>query len=171
MNPLILVTGGVKSGKSRFAANCLEGFTDKPLIIATARRLDSEFSARIDRHIQSRPEHWSSIEAPLDLPEQLVMNQQPLLVDCIGVWLTNILVEQPDQLEERVAALLSALEQRSASTVLVSNEVGLGVIGTDSLTRQYIDQLGLLNQAIAERASHVVISICGLPQWLKGTPF
>lgn len=169
MKPLILVTGGVKSGKSRFASDCLSALTETPLLIATARRLDGEMSARIDRHIAERPAHWQTIEAPIELPQTLGQQSQPVLVDCLGVWLTNLLIEQPDTLEAQIDALLQALESRSEATVLVSNECGLGVIGMDSLTRQYVDQLGLLNQAIAQRASHVVISISGIPQWLKGT--
>ncbi len=171
MNPLILVTGGIKSGKSRFAMSCLERITPEPLVIATSRRLDDEISARIDRHIADRPDHWRCVEAPIDLPNQLLLSQQPLLVDCLGVWITNLLIEQPEQIDQQTEALLAALEQRQYATVLVSNESSLGVIASDRLTRQFVDRLGLLNQAIAQRASHVVFSISGLPQWLKGEPF
>ena len=170
MTPLILVTGGVKSGKSQFAADCLSALTEQPLIIATARRLDAELSARIDRHLAARPKHWQTLEAPIALPEALANEPRPALVDCLGVWLTNILFEQPQTLEQQIAELIDALQQRTAATVLVSNECGLGVIGADAFTRNYVDQLGLLNQAVARYASHVVLTVAGLPQWLKGEP-
>ncbi|EAR08123.1 bifunctional adenosylcobinamide kinase/adenosylcobinamide-phosphate guanylyltransferase [Reinekea blandensis] len=169
MPELILVTGGVKSGKSRLAADCLTHLTPTPTLIATARRTDSEMSARIDRHIADRDERWQTIETPLHLADALIRCSQPVLVDCLGVWLTNLLIETPEQMEEAILQFLQALDQRSAATVLVSNESSLGIIGADALTRRYIDELGLLNQSVARKASHVVMSIVGLPQWLKGT--
>lgn len=170
MPELILVTGGVKSGKSRLAMNCLTRLTTTPTLIATARRTDAEMSARIDRHIADRDDHWHTLEAPLQLPEALANTPAPVLVDCMGVWLTNVLVEVPDQTHSFIDQLLHALDNRTYATVLVSNESSLGVIGADALTRRCIDELGLLNQALARRASHVVMSVVGLPQWLKGSP-
>lgn len=170
MTELILITGGVKSGKSQLAMRCLSTFTSQPCLLATARRTDDEMSQRIDRHIADRGQHWQTIETPLALPEALEEHRRPLLVDCLGVWLTNILVEQPHQLESRRSDLLTALRARAHPTVLVTNESGLGVIGANALTRRFIDELGLMNQAIAQQASHVALSVVGIPQWLKGQP-
>jgi len=125
-------------------------------------------SARIDRHIADRPEHWSSIETPIELPSALIEHQQPLLIDCLGVWLTNILVEQPNALPHYKEALLASLIQRTTATVIISNESGLGVIGASALTRQFVDELGLLNQQIAQLADHMAMSISGQTLWLKG---
>ncbi len=168
MSATVFVLGGVKSGKSRLGMQCLEAITDQPLLLATARHTDAEMSERIARHVADRPDHWHCLECPLDLPETLASQNRPLLVDCIGVWLTNVLVEQPDQLHTRTDALLSALAARTQDTVIISNESSLGVIGASALTRQFIDQQGLLNQRIAQLADHVAMTIAGQPLWLKG---
>lgn len=169
MTNLTLITGGVKSGKSRLGSELLEQRTTTPLLIATASRTDAELSARIDRHISERNSHWQCIEAPLTLPLTLMENDRPLLVDCLGTWLTNLLVEQPETLESEVKALLGALESRQSATILISNECGLGVIGADALTRRFVDQQGLLNQAIASIADQVCFCVAGIPSWIKGT--
>jgi len=171
MQPIVFISGGVKSGKSNLAYQCLESLTEAPTLIATARRTDTEMSARIDRHIQDRAGHWSTVEAPIELPDALIDNtQRPIVVDCLGVWITNILIEHPDKLDEFKESLLASLNHRQAPTVFVSNECGLGVIGSDSLTRKFVDEVGLLNQKIAEQATHVAFTVSGLPMWLKGKP-
>jgi adenosylcobinamide kinase/adenosylcobinamide-phosphate guanylyltransferase len=172
MQELYLITGGVKSGKSSLGLKVLATLTDKPMLIATARRTDAEMSQRIDHHIASRPNHWVCAEYPLDLPQALKEYDCPLLVDCLGVWLTNVLVEQPETLASYKSNLIESLKHRNAATVIISNESGLGVIGADSLTRTFVDELGLLNQDIAKLAQHKAFCISGQPLWLKGTsPF
>jgi adenosylcobinamide kinase/adenosylcobinamide-phosphate guanylyltransferase len=172
MNDLTLITGGVKSGKSSLGLKCLDELSQHPLLLATARRTDNEMSARIDRHIEDRPNHWQCIECPIDLPNALIEYEQPLLVDCLGTWLTNVLVEQPDNLKHHTSDLIESLKQRTSATVLISNESGLGVIGADALTRQFVDELGLLNQKIAKMSHHQAFCISGQPLWLQGTaPF
>ncbi|WP_187265522.1 bifunctional adenosylcobinamide kinase/adenosylcobinamide-phosphate guanylyltransferase [Reinekea thalattae] len=166
---ITLVLGGIKSGKSKTGMNCIEQITDQPCIIATARRTDGEMGQRIDQHIAERGEHWQCIEAPLALADALTASQGPVLVDCLGTWVTNLLIEQPDQLQAEIDKLLSALIQRTDDTVLISNESGLGVIGIDKITRQFVDQLGLLNQAIASHAQRVCFCVAGIENWLKDT--
>ena len=168
MSAIIFITGGVKSGKSRLGLQCLDALTKQPLLLATARRTDDEMSARIDRHIADRPSHWQAIETPIELPTALQQYQQPLLIDCLGVWLTNLLVEQPDNLASHKQAFLTALKARKTDTVVISNESGLGVIGASALTRRFVDELGLLNQDIAHIADHMALSISGQTLWLKG---
>jgi adenosylcobinamide kinase/adenosylcobinamide-phosphate guanylyltransferase len=172
VNDIYFITGGVKSGKSKLGMACTEALTQSPILLATARRTDDEMSVRIDKHIADRPNHWQSFESPLELPELIQKTQGALLVDCLGVWLTNILVEQPHTLEERVSTLINTLEARNEATVLISNESGLGVIGADALTRRFVDEVGLMNQAVARSAANVAITFSGLPLWLKGkAPF
>mgnify|MGYP000610322585 CR=1 FL=1 len=168
MAQVVFVLGGVKSGKSRLGMQCLESLTDQPLLLATARHTDEEMSARIARHIADRPDHWDCIETPIELPQILQQHDRPLLIDCMGVWLTNLLVEQPDQLHNQIDKLMGALASRTADTVIISNESSLGVIGANSLTRRFIDEQGLLNQRIASTADHVAMTIAGQPLWLKG---
>ncbi len=139
-------------------------------MIATARHTDAEMTKRINHHILDRGDHWSTVEAPLELPECLMQNCDKIkVIDCLGVWLTNILVEQPERLAQRKQQLLCALSKQTATTLIVSNESGLGVIGADPLTRQFIDELGKLNQRIATQAESVVMTVSGLPLWLKGS--
>lgn len=168
---LMLVTGGVKSGKSRLAQSSADVLSKHPVMIATAQRLDDEFNERIQRHINERPKHWRTIEAPIELANTILNNpQETLVVDCIGVWLTNVLVETPEHLEKHIDELFSALKARTQPTIIVSNESGFGVIGGDSLTRKFVDELGLLNQRLAEQATHFVTNFSGYPIWLKGNP-
>jgi adenosylcobinamide kinase/adenosylcobinamide-phosphate guanylyltransferase len=167
---LVLVTGGVKSGKSQLASRCAEHLSDKPVMIATARRFDDEFNDRIQRHIDDRAKHWRTVETPIDLAQSLdELAEDTVVIDCLGVWLTNILVEIPDQLSDKKSELLDALVRRTAPTIVVSNESGFGVIGADPLTRLFVDELGLLNQAIVRHASHFATNFSGVPMWLKGT--
>ena len=168
---LMLVTGGVKSGKSQLAQRSAEALSKQPLMIATAQRLDGEFNARIQHHIDTRPDHWRTVEAPLELAKALAEHPKDVIVvDCVGVWLTNLLVETPDQRDTQVEQFIQVLKRRSEPTFIVSNESGFGVIGADSLTRQFIDELGLLNQKLAQLSTHFVTNFSGYPIWLKGNP-
>jgi adenosylcobinamide kinase/adenosylcobinamide-phosphate guanylyltransferase len=169
---LVLVTGGVKSGKSQLAYRCAESLSPTPVMIATARRFDNEFNDRIQRHIDDRPAHWQTIEAPIDLATSLIeQKNQTVVIDCLGVWLTNLLVEVPELRLEKTNQFLDALSRRTQPTIIVSNESGFGVIGADAITRQFVDELGLLNQTIAKRATHFATNFSGFPVWLKGNAF
>jgi adenosylcobinamide kinase/adenosylcobinamide-phosphate guanylyltransferase len=169
---LVLVTGGVKSGKSSLACRCADSFSENPILIATARRFDHEFNSRIQRHIEDRPAHWQTIEAPINLAVHLdTQADQTIVIDCIGVWLTNLLVEVPEQRNAKIDEFFEALSRRTSPTIIVSNESGFGVIGADALTRQFVDELGLLNQTIAKQATHFATNFSGFPVWLKGNAF
>jgi len=166
---LVLITGGVKSGKSTLACRCADSFSEAPIMIATARRFDHEFNARIQRHIDDRPAYWQTIEEPLNLAVHLdEQADQTVVIDCLGVWLTNLLVEIPDQRIAKTAEFMAALARRTQPTIIVSNESGFGVIGADGLTREFVDELGLLNQAVAKQATHFTTNFSGFPVWLKG---
>jgi adenosylcobinamide kinase/adenosylcobinamide-phosphate guanylyltransferase len=167
MTNITLITGGVKSGKSRLAMRLLEQESSTPCLIATARRTDTEMGKRIDHHIASRPDHWQCIETPLELPAALSRFQDAVVVDCLGTWLTNLLIEAPEQLDQHIHNLIDTLQQRTQPTILISNECGLGVIGADSLTRRFVDELGLLNQQISALATRVCLCVAGLEHWIK----
>lgn len=149
---------------------CLEAMTQSPQIIATARRIDDAMSQRIDRHQHDRGPHWRCVEAPIDLPAALAALEGPVLIDCLGVWLTNLLVETPATAKESINVFLDTLSHRQWPTVVVSNESGLGVIGADALTREFVDELGLLNQQVAKLATRMAFTVSGQPLWLKGQP-
>ena len=167
---LQLVLGGARSGKSRFAENQATASGLEVIYIATAQALDGEMRERIQHHIDSRPP-WPTVEEPIALARALVSADgvgRFLLVDCLTLWLTNLLLAEDAVFEREVAALMRVLPQLQAQVVLVSNEVGLGVIPMGELSRRYVDEAGRLNQRIAELADRVTFCAAGLPLTLKG---
>ncbi len=145
----------------------MQSFAPPYLYIATAQIFDAELEARVDLHRQRRGGDWQTLEAPFDLPQALRQAQQPVLVDCLSMWLSNLLLDERD-LGDETADLCAALEQAKGPIVLVSNEVGLGGISANALQRRFADALGLLNQRVAGMSERVVLVAAGLPLTLKG---
>jgi adenosylcobinamide kinase/adenosylcobinamide-phosphate guanylyltransferase len=170
-----LVTGGARSGKSRYAEALALQHSGSVLYVATAERYpdDAEFAERVRLHRERRPSHWVLAESGPELAATLAGHDAPgrlLLVDCLGMWLMRFFEGDdlnPHWPRER-AALLSALAELRGQAVLVSNEIGWGVVGGTKLTRRFVDELGWLNQAVAERCARVTLVACGLPLPLKG---
>lgn len=162
---ITLILGGARSGKSALAESLLP---QGGLYIATAEILDGEMQARIDLHQTRRGAVWTTLEAPLDLAGALLGSGQPALVDCLTLWTSNLLLAQRDASQE-VEDVIAALQTRSADTVLVANEVGLGIVPDNALARAFRDQAGLVNQKIAAIAGRVVFVAAGLPLVLKGS--
>lgn len=164
--PLTLILGGQRSGKSAYAESLI-GQARKAIYLATGQALDSEMSARIDAHRARRGNNWSTLEEPLDLASALKGIKQPVLIDSMAMWVANFLQAGRD-VEAETLALVQALESVKSAVVIVSDEVGLGVIPANPLARNFIDALGLANQKIAARAERVVMITAGLAQVLKG---
>ncbi len=168
---LELILGGARSGKSRFA-ECLAADSGLAVTyIATSQPLDGEMTERIAHHRERRPAHWTLVEEPLQLArllrEQAAANRC-LLVDCLTLWLTNLLMlDDAARLAEERDALLECLDGLPGRILLVSNETGLGVVPLGELTRRYVDEAGWLHQAVAERAQRVTFMVAGLPMTLK----
>ena len=162
---LTLVLGGARSGKSRYA-EALIG--EQPAIyIATATAGDEDMSARIRAHRARRGGNWTTREAPLDLAATLAAGDgRPRLVDCLTLWLSNLLLAGRDPAAE-AAALLRSLPRLSGPTVFVANEVGLGIVPDNELARRFRDHAGRLNQDLAAVADRVVFIAAGLPMILK----
>jgi adenosyl cobinamide kinase/adenosyl cobinamide phosphate guanylyltransferase len=164
---LTLVLGGARSGKSRYAEGLVTRLPAPWVYIATAQAWDDEMRARIADHRQRREPGWRTVEAPLELAAALRdAGSAPVLVDCLTLWLSNLLLGDAD-IAAAEAALDMALE-RAAPTVLVSNEVGLGIVPDSALARQFRDEAGRLHQRIAARAGRVVFMVAGLPLFVKG---
>ena len=161
---LTLVLGGARSGKSRHAEALVMRSPPPWTYIATAQAFDDEMAARIAEHREHRGEGWRTVDAPLDLPGALVAADGPVLVDCLTLWISNLLLagREPDG-----AALEVALDGRAGPTVLVSNEVGLGIVPDNALARRFRDAAGLLHQRLATRATAVVFMVAGLPMMVK----
>ncbi len=166
---ITLILGGARSGKSAHA-QALAAASELPVtVIATAQARDAEMAARIARHRAERPAGWITLEEPLHLAAALESISGLALVDCLTLWLLNLLEAGEEVFERERALLLQALERRQQPTLLVANEVGLGVIPMGALTRRYVDEAGRLNQAVAQRADQVLFIAAGLPLTLKMT--
>jgi len=170
-HPLILVLGGARSGKSRYAEARTRRFcaSGKPAIyVATAQAHDREMAKRIALHKKQRGKKlWRTLEAPLDLAQTLAAQTQPTLVDCLTLWLTNLmLAERP--IAAAAQELCRTLAKRQAPVVLVANEVGLGIVPDNKMARDFRDHAGRLHQAIGAIATDVIFVAAGLPLALKG---
>ena len=169
---LILVLGGARSGKSRYAQQLAERLWRKPVFLATAEVTDDEMAARIAKHRADRGARWQCMEEPLDLAGALARagaQGDGVLVECVTVWLGNVLVKEGEAgVTVRQAALLAEVRRRRHDIIVVSNEVGLGIVPEYLLGRQFRDLAGWLNQALAAEADAVVFVAAGLPLVLKG---
>ncbi len=160
---LVLVLGGARSGKSTYAEARVTALAPPWIYIATAQAFDDEMRARIDLHRARRDEGWRTIDAPHDLVAALrdAPHGAPVLVDCLTLWLTNRLLAGADLAAER-RTLVAALSARPAPTVVVSNEVGLGIVPDNALSRRFRDEAGFLHQAVAACADEVHLMVAGL---------
>ena len=164
-----LVLGGVRSGKSRYAESVVKQLPAPWIYLATGQAWDAEMLERIVRHQADRGEGWRTVEEPLELADALVAaGDTPVLVDCLTLWLTNLLMAERD-ISVAKKRLLDALSDRKALTVLVGNEVGLGIVPENALARRFRDEAGWLHQAIAAQARKVVLSVAGVPCVIKDT--
>ena len=169
---LTLVLGGARSGKSRHAEGLVAALPPPWLYIATAQGLDDEMRQRIAEHRQRRGQDWETLEAPIELAEVIARPGGPgdaLLIDCLTLWLSNIMLAGRDPAAER-DRLLQAMRGAGKAIVAVSNEVGLGVVPDNALARRFRDEQGRLNAEVAAIADHVVLMAAGLPLVLKGAP-
>lgn len=167
MSATHLVLGGARSGKSRHAEALVEAQPSPWTYIATAQAFDDEMRARIATHRARRPLGWTTIDAPLDLAAALHQAANaPVLVDCLTLWLTNLILGEHD-VAAATASLLETLHTRDGLTALVSNEVGLGIVPDNALARRFRDEAGILHQRIAQVADTVVFMVAGLPLKVK----
>jgi len=169
LEKLTLVIGGAASGKSNFAESLILGSGLSPVYLATAQAFDAEMKQKIADHRAARGGAWQTIEAPLDIAPIVARTQghQALLLDCATLWLTNLLLGEHD-LDSAQAALLGALAQSDGPIVIVTNEVGHGIVPGDALSRRFRNAQGRLNQKLAATADTVITVMAGLPLVLKG---
>ena len=170
-----LILGGARSGKSNYAEQCAQISQKEVIYIATGTAGDEEMRERIARHKEDRPRYWTTVEEPVALADAIAEYDNPryfLLVDCLTLWLSNILFDEQGRYQEDIflqqkQALLSELSRLNTDIALVSNEVGLGVTPADKMSRQFIDEAGRLHQQLAKQCSHVSLITAGLAQALK----
>lgn len=169
---IVFVTGGARSGKSSLALKQAETLPGSRAFIATAEATDEEMAERIRRHQEDRNDSWTTIEEPLALAgalRQAASENNIVVIDCLTLWLSNILCAGSD-IEEETAALIAALRdiRHAVHVFIVSNEVGMGIVPANDLARRFRDEAGRLNRRIAEIADAVYMTVSGIPVKLKG---
>lgn len=169
---LQLILGGARSGKSRLAEQTAIDRQLAVTYVATAQALDSEMQSRITHHQNQRPSHWSLVEEPLFLANALQKIDRPnqiILVDCLTLWLTNLLLLDDQSVQQlECEQLLKVLPTLQSEVILVSNETGLGVVPLGEISRRFVDEAGRLHQALGQIADKVVFCVAGFPMILKG---
>lgn len=168
---LTIVLGGARSGKSRYALDLAMASPPPWAYIATAEALDEEMRTRIAEHRSARGQDWSTIEAPIDLAAGLssAPASAPAVVDCLTLWLSNLMIGY-HEMDAALTSFEGALDRRLAPTILVSNEVGLGVVPETQLGRSFRDRAGILHQRLAAKAERVVLMVAGVPMTVKDLP-
>jgi len=165
---IILITGGARSGKSTRAETRARAFAGRPVYVATAEALDAEMHERIAKHRLRRGNEWLERETPLEVAAALLETDGggARLVDCLTLWLSNLMHAERDW-EKEARLLLEALSRQRSPVVLVTNEVGLGIVPDNALARRFRDAAGILNQMVARAADEVEFVVAGLPMRVK----
>jgi len=166
----LLVLGGARSGKSRFAQARAEAEEGALVYIATGQAFDTEMAERIERHRADRGPRWRTVEAPLALAGAIAAEARPgqvVLVDCLTLWASHLMLGEQD-IEAETKHLAEAIRAARGPLILVSNEVGLGIVPENALARRFRDVAGRINQAVAEVVAEAVFVAAGLPLRLKG---
>ncbi|SFD86174.1 bifunctional adenosylcobinamide kinase/adenosylcobinamide-phosphate guanylyltransferase [Flavobacterium phragmitis] len=168
---IYLITGGERSGKSSYAQNLALTLSDNPIYVATARKWDSDFQNRIDRHQQERDERWINIEEEKFL-SKIDFSGKTALIDCVTLWLTNFFVDTKNDvqlsLEEAKKEFLAIANQKNTNIIIVTNEIGMGVHAETHIGRKFVELQGWMNQFLASNADEVVLMVSGIPVKIKG---
>lgn len=175
MKKIKFVTGGCRSGKSRHALELAEKFdANQKIFMATCVPFDEEMKQRVARHQKDRGKSWMTLEVPIDLPEAIIKNGtqgKVILVDCLTLWISNLLMREQEvsesEMNKSVNKLTRALELVQCPVILVSNEVGTGIVPENKIARQFRDIIGMANQKIASCADEVIWMVAGIPVTIK----
>lgn len=170
---ITLITGGIRSGKSRYALSLTQKMNGQKIFIATAQAFDESMSVKIKKHQEERGEGFITIEEPIYLAKAMsaVPQSDVILIDCLTLWVNNLLYyfkEDTGKIRQQFDLFLDVLAKPTRQIVIVTNEIGLGVTPENELTRTFIDELGFINQRVAQLSDEVIMMIAGLPQFIKG---
>lgn len=172
MGKITFILGGARSGKSRYAVKLAKENYKKAAFVATCLGLDNEMQKRISRHKKTRPKNWRTFENPEDLA-QLLKNIgarfEVIIIDCLTLWLSNLILKGVKQkvIENRIKGIVSTLKKIESASIVVSNEVGLGIVPENKLARDFRDIAGRINQIVAENSDEVFFTVSGLPWRIK----
>nr|WP_315224177.1 bifunctional adenosylcobinamide kinase/adenosylcobinamide-phosphate guanylyltransferase [uncultured Flavobacterium sp.] len=168
---IYLITGGERSGKSSYAQNLALSLSNSPMYVATARKWDTDFQNRIDRHQSERDERWTNIEKEKHLSE-IDFSGKVALIDCVTLWLTNFFVDTKNDvdisLEEAKKEFLMMAGQENTTLIIVTNEIGMGIHAETHIGRKFTELQGWMNQFLASKADEVVLMVSGIPVKIKG---
>ena len=171
MKNTYLITGGSRSGKSSYALQ-LANSAKKPFYIATAGVGDEEMKDRITKHQAERGEHWTTIEEQIDLAQAIKQahNQDAdfIIVDCLTLWVSNIMFNDNANIDNEMEKLQTVIKETELPLVLVTNEVGSGIVPDNAVSREFRDSAGFVNQKIAKTVTNVILTVSGIPMVLKG---
>jgi adenosylcobinamide kinase/adenosylcobinamide-phosphate guanylyltransferase len=170
VHKLYFITGGARSGKSAFAEKLALGLPGKHAYVATAQALDPEMAAKIEKHQKDRGAAWNTFEEPLavsELLKKLGRTYDVVLVDCLTLWLSNVMAHADGAVQSRSDELVKAVRSFAGACIVVSNEVGLGIVPDNLLARQFRDCAGMLNQKVAQAADEVYFTAAGIPLKIK----
>ena len=166
---IYFITGGERSGKSRFAQDLALKLSDHPVYLATARKWDGDFEKRIERHQTGRDARWQSIEEEVKISDAMV-SEKVIVLDCITLWLTNIFMDCKNNTAETLEFVIQELDrafQKVSTLIVISNEIGMGVHAATEMGRKFTELQGWVNQHIAEKADHAYLMISGIPVKVK----
>jgi len=171
----ILVIGGCRSGKSTHALDAAESIGERRIFVATCVPQDDEMQARVNKHREDRDDSWKTLEIPVEIADAVAHHgpsTDVILVDCLTLWLNNLMMETRniEEIQHHISALAEALKNADCSVVLVSNEVGSGIGPQNAMARLYRDLAGWANQAMANVCDKVVWTVAGIPVTIKPSP-
>jgi adenosylcobinamide kinase/adenosylcobinamide-phosphate guanylyltransferase len=167
---LVFITGGARSGKSRYAQQLALQLSSNPVYLATARRWDDDFEKRIQRHQAERDERWTSIEEEKNI-SGLALSGKVIVMDCVTLWLTNFFTDNKYDIDaslEQCKGEIDKLDTNNNTFIIISNEIGMGMHADTEIGRKFADLQGWMNQYIAQKASKVIFMVSGIPLPLKG---
>ena len=170
---MIFITGGCRSGKSRYALDYADSHFSKRVYLATAEVLDEEMARRVQLHKNARGPQWRTVEEPIEIVDTVIRighEVEVILLDCLTLWLSNLLLKWNDEskINHEVDRLMATFRQSQATLIVVTNEVGMGIVPDDPLGRRFRDLAGSINQRMAAVADQVVFMVSGIPIFLKG---
>lgn len=170
INKTYLITGGSRSGKSRYALELAE-FAEKPYYIATAAAGDDEMIDRIAKHRKERGKHWTTIEEEINISDAIKYAEESgadsIVIDCLTLWTSNILFNKKVTIEKELEKLLKSISEASTTLIFVTNEVGSGIVPSDPLSRKFRDSAGIVNQKVATTVDNVIMTVSGIPVTIK----
>ena len=170
-----LILGGARSGKSAIAEKLAIGTSKSLIYIATAQVGDTEMKQRIELHQERRSAKWETVEEAIELTtaiKQYNNEKYCIVVDCLTLWLTNLLLLNNEEIfSKQLNDFVDSIDELQADLIIVSNETSMGIVPLGELSRRYIDEAGLMHQRISKKSDRVIMTIAGLPMFLKGEPY